>query len=900
MKRYIKIILIIALVFFSFNINTGKVIAENINCNCMIDEYGSFQERTCDNSNFENDSNACNTCCTDVGYMGGWLKVEAAGEDEKATYLFGVNLTKIISEVELFFSSLIWKLFLGINKIVYLVLAVMYEMIGLAANLNTGTLANIVAPVLSKVTAVIIVIVVYNMAVTIIRLLTDTKDATKKSSALLRNIFITAALLITYRMFFGIMNEVTLLIIGNKTNYQFPYLSQIADIDPSAVGGVIEGFIFDLSEEERKEMGATIACDRFHEFFGPEIPCSSREDLKNLNSDENVKLIVGTVNEKGFIEKVDGYCEPRALWFVGLIVAGYLAYTFFNVAIQVVLRMFKLLLLEILAPLPIASILTKGYGDNSRFSKYLETLLSVFLEVFMRLFTVYLVIYFMTKAIAAVPTLVPNSEGTNLFTHICLTMIIIIALCYFLDAAPALIDKALGTEAFSSFGHMGSALLGGAGGAAGGFLGGLFSGKGLGRLTGAVGGAAGGALSGLKSGFNSKDGLNSKGASISEAMKTAYAGDTYGQKLQDKLKNADKTPTSGFGVAAGAAGSAIANKISDTVGGGNKLNTISDDVNSLEEENNSLGEQSGNIEEANKNLEDSNKALENTNQELQGKIKDVSKKQVESDRRVADAQGKLDKVDTVSQNISDKHDAMVTANNNLKDAYSTTMKSDSKITIKDKSGASITENASDVYSSGYENIQVGADKEAYVNKIVEHDKALQIAQAKVERAVANGASAPEIAKLNAELKVEMQEAKQRAGDYYDSVVTTEVVNASTKATAEYNAAVESVDSGIVINESTGKVDVAASKTNYEKIIRTNNDQIEKYNEEIRKTSEMILKNNQKIEENKTVIKENQQFIDNKKEQIESNKNDIETLNKEKENTENSFRYRHFNKQNNNK
>ena len=268
-------------------------------------------------------------------------------------------------------------IFSGLLQLVFSLVEFAYKIFEMAYSINLGTISGFLQGVINRVTALIIVIVIYNLAVTIFSLMnkTDDKEIKKQSGELLKNIFITAALLIGYNLVFGFMNELSLLMMGNKVGYDFPILSQVITIDKSADSGVLTRLIY--GKEQKGKVGTILSCGLYSEF----TDVGDCSDGFNFNSwDAAIEEV-----ENGNTDLV------RPYWPLGLIIGAGMAFYIFKAAIAIISRAFKLVLLQLAAPIPISSILLQGIKKGSTFANYCKSYIATFIELFTRVITMLVV-----------------------------------------------------------------------------------------------------------------------------------------------------------------------------------------------------------------------------------------------------------------------------------------------------------------------------------------------------------------------------------------------------------------------------------------------------------------------------------------------------------------------------
>ena len=168
---------------------------------------------------------------------------------------------------------------------------------------------------------------------------------------------------------------------------------------------------------------------------------------------------------------------------LGVALIAYLVF----LCVDVVIRKFKLLLLELLAPIPIVSYVNP---KDEIFNRWLKMYISTYLDIFIKLFAINIALVLL------------NSNKIPEYDNLFITIIYIIAILLFAKLIPSMISKIFGLDNMGgSFKEIGGMLKAGAGLAAGAAIGGAVgaaTGQGLGRATGALKGALMGAGSGSK------------------------------------------------------------------------------------------------------------------------------------------------------------------------------------------------------------------------------------------------------------------------------------------------------------------------------------------------------------------------------------------------------------------
>lgn len=164
-----------------------------------------------------------------------------------------------------------------------------------------------------------------------------------------------------------------------------------------------------------------------------------------------------------------------------------------GIAIDVAIRVFKLMILQMMAPIPVMTYIDPKASKDGAFNSWLKTFVSTYIDIFLKLATVYLLLLLVKELFNG--NLLGNQLARMGFMAKNFVMVfLIIGLFKFAKDAPKFLKDAMGIkDSGGGGGFMGKALAGMAGAAAG-FAGGVAAGGGIaGGLSGAAGGFSAGA-----------------------------------------------------------------------------------------------------------------------------------------------------------------------------------------------------------------------------------------------------------------------------------------------------------------------------------------------------------------------------------------------------------------------
>lgn len=242
------------------------------------------------------------------------------------------------------------------------------------------------------------------------------------------------------------------------------------------------------------------------------IECNGDEDECDANKENMLKTSEGN---DAVVEAMNAKPPTLVLDFMIAVIAGVgICVWLIFLCVEVIIRRFKLMLLEMIAPIPIIS-----YSDpkDKMFGEWSKMYISTYLELFLKLFAI-------SFAIALLQNLAKAVDGAGL-----LLFFYIVAILVFAKMIPDMLSNIFGIKnmsgSFKNIMGMGKAALGfGAGAAIGGVVGATSAlGKGggvgmatAGALKGALRGAGSGANGKILGGADSirKDNLNTRRANI--------------------------------------------------------------------------------------------------------------------------------------------------------------------------------------------------------------------------------------------------------------------------------------------------------------------------------------------------------------------------------------------------
>ena len=398
-------------------------------------------------------------------------------------------------------------IFLTLDGIAYSLLAYTYKIFMLIAQLNYNVLYAWVSPLVDRVNAIILVIIMFKIGYSLIQYMInpDKLDDTKAGGpALIKNIGICAGLLIIYSFVFSVLNEVTLLMIGVPDGYEFTTLKEIADITNTGEekGGFVSRLIFGSESNNVENFGKEIAITTLSTFLytkpGETSPLDKiyneiqSSDLESIDMMKIVEVVAR-------IGKDVEYKWPIVSTAAGL----YLAWQIIKLSIELAIRIFKLIVLQTIAPLAIVSIVDGG-TSNQTWKSYTKALIGTWTDAFVRVGSLFIATAFIGKFFAERSELLPEAVG---LTKGLITLIMLFAAFQCVKLIPNLLNQIFpgmgtGEDHTKGFGKLLGGIAGAGLGAISGAAAGIIGGAGA---AGVVGNVLSGGFSGFQSGHKGKN-----------------------------------------------------------------------------------------------------------------------------------------------------------------------------------------------------------------------------------------------------------------------------------------------------------------------------------------------------------------------------------------------------------
>lgn len=464
------------------------------------------------------------------------------------------------------FSELVANIFTVLNTTIYKFVGWLYQIFMYIAGARLFS-SNQIEPLVHRIQLIIGVVMLFIAAFSLIKSIINPDKEAANTSSLLKNCIITLVMLTLVNTVFNYLyegqrilmknNVIGKIILGSNVETECALenagfcmaTDTLAAFFDEDVGLAIEkGECYDQNrvkiDKDDKEQILKIQKGEDYCYYaaGDGVYASKKEIINYVKTTNNMT--------KGFLMFSDPYDEGAIdySWFLALIAGCYLVYIFLSFCFDMAIRVAKLAVLQIIAPIAIISKIIPN--QDSIFNNWIKKTLTSFLEVFIKIaiifFGIYLILLLDDIGNYSGGYFDEISGSAKAVANIMITLGILM----FVKQAPGFISEIFGINSgnmklgikdkFS--GMVGAGAVGAVAGAATGYMGGAIASKRNG------GSFFRGGLSGAHNGFKGKGNQWKNQATRAYQSATgdykskvnAFGTKTVGQKIDDSVKNSDK------------------------------------------------------------------------------------------------------------------------------------------------------------------------------------------------------------------------------------------------------------------------------------------------------------------------------------------------------------------------
>lgn len=348
-------------------------------------------------------------------------------------------------------SNIFRQLFMWIDWVIYNLVSFLLQTVFDIADVDASVFTGLAEGITSKVYLILAIFMLFKVTVSLLTYLVnpDTiSDKQQGAGKLVTRIMVTLIMLIATPTVFGLMMRA-----------QAPILRTLPRV-------IIGKNVYSSNQNqlsagtEMADNGTRIAWSILKAFYYKNPDCYDGSNFEAPGWSEPIEDNVITKANN----HINDYCEVKDdgrvyayeyTPIISTIAGGFLCYTLIGITIMVAIRMFKMLILQIIAPIPIMSYIDPKASKDGAFSKWSKTLISTWLELFINIGIVYIVIYIVTEIIL-------GEDGSNFLQYVgdlesgrrkaFFLIFVILGLFAFARQAPKFIMDILGIKEGSGFG----------------------------------------------------------------------------------------------------------------------------------------------------------------------------------------------------------------------------------------------------------------------------------------------------------------------------------------------------------------------------------------------------------------------------------------------------------------
>lgn len=396
--------------------------------------------------------------------------------------------------------GLVWNtvrsLFGTLDSIAYTLFSWVMQLIFDIAEVSTSdAFNNFYGEIQSRIYAVLAIFMLFKVTISMLTYLVNPDSITDKSNGigkLSTRIIVSLVMLIAFPYAFQFLNRVQ---------------PHVLEALPRVILGTQPSSYSDLGSQ-MENAGQNIAFQTYNGVFF-NTNCADKEAQVGVSNgnpcfqyENSVQGAVDHLNDPADGDNNSYKYDYMPL--IGFVVAIVMTLILLGYCVDIAVRVFKLIILQLIAPIPIISYVDPKASKDGAFNKWIKMVISVWADLFIKLGIIYFIMLVISELFTsgAILNLTNNLFGDSYFRGGLVTLALIVGLLFFAKDAPKFICDAMGIK----MGENGK----------------LFGG--LGKSAGAI--AAGTVGAGIASGRASylADQANGKKFNVARAFKNVGAG----------------------------------------------------------------------------------------------------------------------------------------------------------------------------------------------------------------------------------------------------------------------------------------------------------------------------------------------------------------------------------------
>ena len=401
---------------------------------------------------------------------------------------------------------IIWEICIFIDSIIYKVadwaLNAFFKMALLSS--DTSVFGTQVESILSRVMVLAGVFALFRLAVMLVNYIINpdkTSELSKSGTGIIKNIVIAVVLLVALPTVFDVLGRFQGMVVEDN-------------VIPKIIYGYEKANTQDIKSQSKQFVNRV-----FLLFFTPQSLCT--EGSTAYYCEDYIRVSNGQAGIASLTEYASSNLFSYTPFISGLM-GMTLCYYFFVFAIELGVRLVKIVVLQVISPIPI--IMSIDPSQKDRLSTFGKSYFALYIQIFLRILTLYLAFVILSLITNSSYFTDAINTGMLLEGEFFIKILLYIGIFQAAKELPKLIEEALGLKlGLQTGGKSFGAILGGIAGGAVGLAGGAVAGAAAGGLGGAFAGAASGMFSGAVGAAGSKNiaaGIKSSVASVKGAYAT--------------------------------------------------------------------------------------------------------------------------------------------------------------------------------------------------------------------------------------------------------------------------------------------------------------------------------------------------------------------------------------------
>lgn len=340
--------------------------------------------------------------------------------------------------------GLVWNtvrsLFGTLDSIAYTLFSWVMQLIFDIAEVSTSdAFNNFYGEIQSRIYAVLAIFMLFKVTISMLTYLVNPDSITDKSNGigkLSTRIIVSLVVLIAFPYAFQFLNRVQ---------------PHVLEALPRVILGTQPSSYSDLGSQ-MENAGQNIAFQTYNGVFF-NTNCADKEAQVGVSNgnhcfqyENSVQGAVDHLNDPADGDNNSYKYDYMPL--IGFVVAIVMTLILLGYCVDIAVRVFKLIILQLIAPIPIISYVDPKASKDGAFNKWIKMVISVWADLFIKLGIIYFIMLVISELFTsgAIQNLTTNLFGDSYFRGGLVTLALIVGLLFFAKDAPKFICDAMGIK----------------------------------------------------------------------------------------------------------------------------------------------------------------------------------------------------------------------------------------------------------------------------------------------------------------------------------------------------------------------------------------------------------------------------------------------------------------------